>query len=450
MDGFVRSYVAQAASDRRGLSPLIVLAACFAISLIFLFLPLTAAAAEGSLIPFEQRYRIIADDALRDSVSSRAERFVAVEPGMTVTSIARTPDGKWLKVRLDDSRVTGFIQTRRLERIAGDSRDELLAGLSARSSGASGLNLTELARSGEINQRHHQNQVERERQRRLAEQRRLEEEQRRLEAEQEALEKEFAEQRERQQQISSGDGGHSPYNVGGVDWEGVVQGVKIFTEMTNLQMEQQQRQAQQQLEQRQAMLQEADEREAAQRRRIEERQRDLQRRQQAVEEQNRIAEERQRQIGQRLAVERRQRQIARRLASSGNIRSTDGSKGGATNPVSAGARRSSSGEQGGAASSSGRSKIYEPMMETALGENMDWFSDRSLAVFYARLGAVNDISKACGDRGARVDRPTTDQLKSGDAPMRWSFGSPQCRQGGWNDAEWSCRTEMAGTCWRRD
>jgi len=94
-------------------------------------------------------------------------------------------------------------------------------------------------------------------------------------------------------------------------------------------------------------------------------------------------------------------------------------------------------------------KIYEPQMETALGENGSWFANQPVAEFYARLAAVNDISAACRERGARTDRPTTDQTRAGDAPERWSFGAPQCRQGGSEGEQFLCRVEVAGTCYRR-
>lgn len=97
----------------------------------------------------------------------------------------------------------------------------------------------------------------------------------------------------------------------------------------------------------------------------------------------------------------------------------------------------------------GSGKMYEPQMETALGENGSWFAKQPIAEFYARLSAVNDISAACRERGARTDRPTTDQTRSGDAPERWSFGSPQCRQGGSGGDQFWCRVEVAGTCYRR-
>jgi len=91
-------------------------------------------------------------------------------------------------------------------------------------------------------------------------------------------------------------------------------------------------------------------------------------------------------------------------------------------------------------------KVYEPMPDTFTGEK-GWFSKRSRAVFYARLEAVNEISSSCRDRGARADRPDTDRIRSGDAPSRWTFSVPDCRQGGWKDEEWACRATVAGHCY---
>lgn len=124
------------------------------------------------------------------------------------------------------------------------------------------------------------------------------------------------------------------------------------------------------------------------------------------------------------------------------LRMKEGSSYSSTSPVTNSSDSQSSG--GG-----GSGKMYEPQMETALGENGSWFAKQPIAEFYARLSAVNDISAACRERGAKTDRPTTDQTRSGDAPERWSFGSPQCRQGGSGGEQFWCRVEVAGTCYRR-
>lgn len=94
------------------------------------------------------------------------------------------------------------------------------------------------------------------------------------------------------------------------------------------------------------------------------------------------------------------------------------------------------------------SKVYEPAPEVIERETDSWFSDRNLAIAYARLKATNDIKDVCRRKGARSDTVTFSQIKAGNPPVRWNFSAPQCRQGGWQDEEWKCQTRVSGTCFR--
>lgn len=91
-------------------------------------------------------------------------------------------------------------------------------------------------------------------------------------------------------------------------------------------------------------------------------------------------------------------------------------------------------------------RIYEPAPEVVVGTTDTYFGDRDLAIFYARLGAANDIDDICWDKGARSESPTSADLDAGNVPSRWSLGNPDCKQN--SNGKWKCRTRVSGTCYR--
>lgn len=95
-----------------------------------------------------------------------------------------------------------------------------------------------------------------------------------------------------------------------------------------------------------------------------------------------------------------------------------------------------------------KSKVYEPVQESVQREMDSWFSDKSLAISYARLSASNEIKRICEKKGAKADPLRYSQIKSENAPGRWNFSGPVCRRGGWEDKEWKCQAEVSGTCFR--
>lgn len=95
-----------------------------------------------------------------------------------------------------------------------------------------------------------------------------------------------------------------------------------------------------------------------------------------------------------------------------------------------------------------KSKVYEPSPEVLERETDSWFSDKKLAIAYARLKATNDIKTVCQQKEARSDTLTFSQIEAGNAPPRWNFSVPNCRQGGWKDEEWKCQAKVSGTCFR--
>lgn len=95
-----------------------------------------------------------------------------------------------------------------------------------------------------------------------------------------------------------------------------------------------------------------------------------------------------------------------------------------------------------------KSKVYEPMPTTADGTNDMWDLSRERNLALARLKAVNKITALCRAKGARSDTVSYDDIKAGSPPSRWSFASPNCRQGGFNGKEWKCEVSVSGTCYR--
>lgn len=92
-----------------------------------------------------------------------------------------------------------------------------------------------------------------------------------------------------------------------------------------------------------------------------------------------------------------------------------------------------------------KQKVYEPMPQIKIGES-GWFAQRSLAVAYARLDAVNHLRDQCRDKDARSDPIRFQQIRQKNTPGRWTYANPDCQK---NDNDnWKCRAEVRIHCYR--
>lgn len=95
-----------------------------------------------------------------------------------------------------------------------------------------------------------------------------------------------------------------------------------------------------------------------------------------------------------------------------------------------------------------KSKLYEPIPTTAQGINDMWHGNKDQTLALARQKAVNKITASCRAKGARSDPISYSEIEANSPPARWSFSSPNCRQGGFNGKEWNCEVTVSGTCFR--
>lgn len=86
-------------------------------------------------------------------------------------------------------------------------------------------------------------------------------------------------------------------------------------------------------------------------------------------------------------------------------------------------------------------KSYDVVPTVAVGVNDTWWGVREKAIEYAQLNGVNQISTACSGKQARVDR---------DDKARWSYGQPNCQQGGFGGKEWKCEVRVSYPCYRNN
>lgn len=84
-----------------------------------------------------------------------------------------------------------------------------------------------------------------------------------------------------------------------------------------------------------------------------------------------------------------------------------------------------------------RSKNYDVVPTVAIGINDTWFVKRERAIEYAQLKGVNQISRACVAKNARLDRNDSARL---------SYGQPNCQQGGFAGKEWKCEVKVSYPC----
>lgn len=101
------------------------------------------------------------------------------------------------------------------------------------------------------------------------------------------------------------------------------------------------------------------------------------------------------------------------------------------------------GQAGSAAPAAPRlpAKSYDVVPTVAVGVNDTWWGVREKAIEYAQLNGVNQISTACSGKQARVDR---------DDKARWSYGQPNCQQGGFDGKEWKCEVRVSYPCYRNN
>lgn len=95
-----------------------------------------------------------------------------------------------------------------------------------------------------------------------------------------------------------------------------------------------------------------------------------------------------------------------------------------------------------------KSKVYEPMPTTKQATTDMWHSGQEYTLALTRLKAANKVTAECRAKGARIDSITYSQIEANSPPARWSFSSPNCRQGGFNGKEWKCDVSVSGTCFR--
>ncbi|MFO7603574.1 MAG: hypothetical protein R6X06_07140 [Gammaproteobacteria bacterium] len=412
--------------------------------------PWATVSARPTLIEFVQQYRTTTSIGMLARPDAEADVVALVPADSVLTSIARTADGRWLQFKTNNRARTGFLPTARLSRVSTDKNTDPLTSVIGTAGASAALDLNDLARSGRIEQRHQRNAMERREAQLRAEQERLEQERYRIEQERERqLEKERA-QRRREAEMAEYD---SSQSSSASNWnliKGTIEAMgkqQRETMVRNHQIAQEARLARDRQIQAGLEAQRRQVEQARQRQQATQQQQRQQVQRQADEQRKREAAARQREAQQR-QQEESARRLTQSLASASSSGGTGNNPGRATGIGSSGPGTVTASTAPRSPMSPSRQKTYEPMPETAKGNNDTWFGDRDKAIFYARLGAVNDISSACANKQARSDRPTSEQIRSGSAPPRWTFSVPDCHQGGWGGKEWKCSTPVAGTCYR--
>ncbi len=271
-----------------------------------------------------------------------------------------------------------------------------------------------------------------------ARQRQMLAEQRRLEREQEEFEAQMQRERRRMEREAEAEANHDPYNTG-IDWRAIAGAANAYTDALR---EQSERQAQQYEAQRrmQEQQREMERNQAARQQAYNQQQQELENRRRELQRQQAA---RQRELeNRRQEAQRQQQQAARQRAAQQAAQLAA-----AATASSASSSQSSGQSSGSDLQYTGRS--YEPNPIVVTKRNQSPFSTREMAVNYARLAAVNEITAQCRQRGARSDGPTYRQISNGEKPPAWwNFSAPDCKQGGWDDKEWICSAQVAGTCYR--
>ncbi|MGM0679733.1 MAG: hypothetical protein ACQESY_07695 [Pseudomonadota bacterium] len=438
--------------------------------LLLVLLVSSPAVALAALVPFVQQFESREAVSVHSGPDSSTSVVAKLPKGSALRSRQRSSDGRWIQVKLQQPAVTGYVRTRHLQRRSTasqtDSRIDLPAGQRSsnhkndplaeaiQKKGTASLDLGELAHSGRIEMQHAKNARERQRQRELAEQRRRarEAERRRREAEEKRRrQQELAEQRRRERERAA------QAQSSGTDWWGIANQVLQSTAEINRIQQQEARRTRQLAEQarRQQQQQYRQRQQAAQQQQARSQREQWQRQQQAAAAERRrqqIAAQQRRQREQQRLAEQQRRAAQKLLAQTAGAVSSDTSGGG-----SSGYRSSGSGSGSGVSSSSGstsnsgstskkKQKVYEPMPEVVSRENFTWFSDRDRAIANARLKSVNDIDDRCRTKGARSDELRFSDIEQGNAPARWSYANPDCRQN--SNGKWKCSAEVRGHCYR--
>lgn len=436
--------------------------------LLVMLLMSSPAVVLAALVPFVQQFETREAVKVRSAPDSGADVVATLSAGSQVRSKKRSTDGRWIQVRLQQPAVTGYVRTRHLQRRSTASKTDSRIDLPAkrrplnqpndplaeaiRRKGTASLDLGELAQSGQIEMQHAENA--RERQRELAEQRRARkkaERERREAEEARQRQQELAEQRRRERERAA------QAQSSGTDWWGIVnQVVQSTAEINRIKQENAARTRQladQARREQQRQQQYRQQQQAAQQRQAQSQREQWQRQQQAAAAERRrqqIAAQKRRQREQLRLAEQQRRATQKLLAQSAGAVSSGNTGGGSSSYRSSGSGSGTSTSTGsGSGSSSGKKqKVYEPMPQVVTSENSTWFSDRDRAIAYARLKSVNDIDDLCRAKDARSDGPRFSDIEQGDAPSRWSYAVPDCRQGGWKGEEWKCSAEVRGHCYR--
>ncbi|MDZ7802606.1 SH3 domain-containing protein [Thiohalophilus sp.] len=428
--------------------------------MLLLSSPVVALAA---LVPFVQQFETREAVTVRSTPDTGADVVATLPAGSQLRSKKRSSDGRWIQVRLQQPAVTGYVRTRHLQRRStasqSDSRIDLPANPrpsnyqndplaeAIRKKGTASLDLGELAHSGQIEMQHAKNARERQRQRELAEARRRakEAERRRREAEKERQrQRELAEQRRREQEMAA------QQQSSGVDWWSITNQVLQSTaEINRIKQENaaRTRQLAEQARREQQRQQQYRQQQQAAQRQAQSQREQWQRQQQAAAERRRqqIAAQQRRQREQQRLVEQQRRASQKLLAQSAGAASSGYSGGGSSSPSGSTGTATRTGSDKGS-SSRKKQKVYEPMPEVVSRENFTWFSDRDRAIANARLKSVNDINDRCSTKGARSDGPRFSDIEQGNAPTRWSYANPDCRQN--SNGKWKCSAEVRGHCYR--
>lgn len=149
------------------------------------------------LLPMQGEFEVVGGAELREAAQASAPLIAPLEPGRPLEALARSEDGQWLQVRDVLSGAKGFVQTASLRRAAAVAPDSQAPAVAAAPSPS--LDIDALVRSGAVDRRHHQNELERLEQQRREEETRLAAERERLAREQAERERLAALQRQREQ-----------------------------------------------------------------------------------------------------------------------------------------------------------------------------------------------------------------------------------------------------------
>lgn len=431
--------------------------------LLLVLLVSSPAIALAALVPFVQQFESREAVSVHSDPDSGTSVVAKLPKGSVLRSRQRSSDGRWIQIKLQQPALIGYVRTRHLQRRSTasqtDSRIDLPAGQRSsnhkndplaeaiRQKGPTTLDLGELARSGQIEMQHAKNARERQRQRELAEQRRRAEEaeRRRREAEEKRRrQQELAEQRRRERERAA------QAQSSGTDWWGIANQVLQSTAEINRIQQQEARRTRQLAEQarRQQQQQYRQRQQALQQQQAQSQREQWQRQQQAAAERRRrqIAAQQRRQREQQRLAEQRRRAAQKLMAQTAGAISSGNTGSGSSGYRSSGSGSGISTSSGSGGTSSKKQKVYEPMPEVVSRENFTWFSDRQRAIANARLKSVNDINDRCRTKGARSDGPRFSDIEQGNAPTRWSYASPDCRQN--SNGKWKCSAEVRGHCYR--